>query len=26
VIFKVEDVRRGLEIARERGLTQAGAF
>jgi hypothetical protein len=26
VIFKVEDLRRGLEIARERGLTQAGAF
>ncbi len=26
VIFKVEDVRRGLEIARERGLTPAGAF
>ncbi len=26
VIFKVEDVRRGLEIARERGLTQAGTF
>jgi hypothetical protein len=26
VIFKVEDVGRGLQIARERGLTQAGAF
>jgi hypothetical protein len=26
VIFKVEDLGRGLEIARERGLTQAGAF
>jgi len=26
VIFKVEDVARGLEIARERGLTMAGRF
>jgi hypothetical protein len=26
VIFKVEDLGRGLQIARERGLIQAGAF